>query len=844
MAWWSKHYNQGDLIAIFGSPDQTLRVGMINDVPVVMYQLVVSPFSYLCISTDFLKYYFLDRVFDVDFNEADLQFFANDAQLTQMFDQEKIVGAYLYYWTDGTYTESPKVLGAYDTEFEYGVDTVPSIRPYTRWKPGLLFNDLRPVRNDLVVAVDAVEGLVSRENLVYKMEIKKPIFPGSATLEVLEVIEGTEAPPRIENGITYMDGWQPEIGWYLDGCLEWAMPETESSAIMTQPRAVMPFYVTTWAEQDNEEIVGSRSSLMTLWGIKAKISEEDFANWNSRVFSKYIGENGKWLTWQPNNMEVDDKTPLFLSFLVNRKPTPAKIAVMVQIFDENGEYHFFQHSEVTGLAENALLNVPMGFRQLNLHLIGTDSPLSPGGGIMPEDIDHWTVWLVDETYGRISRKRNFVMDRSRRRNLRYVMFINSLAGVDAVRLTGVTKESMTMNAQMQAKGLGAAYKTSTEEYFVRNKTGEMVVELNTGKMTKTWQAYYEELAWAERVIMKTNAGMVALTADKSSFVVPGVDSFIDSRSFIFKKSKAVVGFSRMPLAVEDAGDRPTAWLAAQPYCLSDTGTGFRTGMMAYNSLKLHYIDVSPAEPVRGVASKENVSGASDYVPPINSATCVAGSAAFENESLSMESTYSKDNCGSGYKGTTWTIEVDAGEFGGENQEAANARALEEYHRRNTQANVNLPGNGSCVLLQAGLDAEYRNYSVGIENSPDDIFELAVGAARVDVHINDPQQFLPIGIVANYLAIEHNGYLKSDWTGNVVLQLEHLAGVRLYVNNVLVINNWTGSGISECIIPMVVGNYYQVKVQYGYKNTGGAKYVLNWRISGGSTLLVPAYACFR
>jgi hypothetical protein len=425
-----------------------------------------------------------------------------------------------------------------------------------------------------------------------------------------------------------------------------------------------------------------------------------------------------------------------------------------------------------------------------------------------------------------------------------VVFQNSFGGVDACRLTGVTKESISVAAQMQMKSLAASYKTSDEEYFVRNKKGELVVELNTGKVKRIWQEYFEELAWTERVMMQTKAGFVALASDKNSFAIPGIDSFLDSRSFAFKKSKVAVGFSKMPMALGDGGERPTAWLAAQPYCLSDTSTGLRTGMMAYNSLKLHYIDVSPAEPVKGVASKLNEIGSADYVAPINSSTCVIGTAAFYNDLLTKESSYARNNCGNGYKGTTWNITIGAGLFGGDNLAAANARALEEYNRRNTQANANNPANGMCVLLQAGLDAEYRNYSVGIENNPDDIFALAVGAARVDVHINDPQQFLPGGISANYLAIEHNGYVKSDWTGNVVLQLEHLAGVRLYVNNVLVINNWTGTGISECIIPMIAGNYYQIKVQFGYKNTGVVKYVLNWRLSGGSTMLVPAYACFR
>jgi hypothetical protein len=833
MAYWSKFYIAGQLIGTSGVDSVDIKITIENHVPFAILQQTATGIV-IAASVDRLEEINHHIVYEAEFNTDDLAMLARDNALRTLFADGHVLGAYL---------GNNEVLGNWYNIMGFAGGIIPhldhQLMQLSSWKPGELFNDLRPVRNDVVLTVDAVEGLVSRENLIYKMEIKKPVFPGSATLEIVDTLEGTEAPPRIENGVTYMDGWQPEIGWYLDGCLDWSLPEGENNRIQVQSKATMPFAISTWAEQNGVEIVGSRSAAMTLWGIKAKINEEDFANWNSRIFSKYVGENGRWLTWQPNNMEVDVDTPVFLSFLLNRKPTPIRVGLMVQVFDEDGSYVFFQHSELYDLPENAVLNVPMGFKQLGLHMaIPTLNVL-----LNMVAVKNWTVWLVDETFRRISRKRNFIMDKSRRRNVRNIVFQNSFGGIDSCRLTGVMQENLIISAQMQARGLASSYKTSDEENFVRNKKGELQVELNTGKVPRLWQEYFEELSWAERVLLQTKAGFVALTSEKNSYALPTTDSFLENRSFVFKKSKGSVGFSKMPLGLTDGEERPTAWLAVQPYCLSDTSNGFRTGMLAFNSLKLHYIDVSPPEPARGVAAKPNEIGGVDYVPPINSATCVVGTAAYESEELILESTYSKDDCGNGYKGTTWMINVDPGEFGGENQEAANARALEEYYRRNTQANANLPGNGSCILLQAGLDAEYRNYSAVMVNDPDAIFALAAGAVRVDEHIHNPQTYLPPGILGHYCAIEHNGFLKSDWTGNVVLGLEHLSGVRLWVDDVLVVNNWLGSGVSECVVPMVAGKYYKIKVQWGYQ-TGLTLYILKWRLSGGDTYLVPAYSCFR
>lgn len=767
-----------------------------------------------------------------EFNMDDFQLLSRDKALIKAFAKDEIKGAYL---------GNNITIGNWFTDMEDFEDFVPAgdvaLVQLSNWKPADLYSDLRPARNELILTVDAVEGLVDRSNLVYKMEIRKPIFPGSSTYELLDRIEGTEAPPRIEDGITYLDGWQPEIGWMLDSVMDWTMPDQVGSSIILQSKAVMPFLITTWAEQNNVEVVGSRSSGQTLWAIKAKINEEDFANWNNRIFSNYIGANGKWITWQPNEMEVDEDMPIYLSFVLNRKPTPTMISQVVHVTYENGDYVYFELNYLSNPPENALLNVPMGYKQLGIDQL---APVVVGG--VTQKVKYYTTWLVDETERRITRKRKLILDYSTRRNVRYLIFNNSFGGVDSVRMLGTAKEGLSVGAAMQSKGLNASYKTSDEEFFARNKRGDLIVDLNSGKTTRTWLEYLQELAWAERVLMLAQPGLVSLVGDKGSYDLPSNMSFLESRDFVFKKSKTSVGFSKMPLALVDADERPTAWLPAQPYCLSNASTGLRTGMLAYNSLRLHYIDVTPPEVVKNVGAKDNVQGTADYVAPIASSECAVGTAAFYNTVLSQQSTFSRNNCANGYKGSTWLITVAENTFGGDSVAAANARALEEYNRLNTQANANL--NGTCLLLADGLDAKYHNYTVGIVNDPAAIFATAVIATRVDVHINNPQQFLPGGINSTYYAIQHDGFLQAQETGNIVLQLEHLHGVRMWVNDVLMINNWGGTGISETIVPMIAGNYYKIRVQFGYRNTGSSLYKLNWAKSGNPMSLVPALACFR
>lgn len=832
MQYWTKFYTAGDLIARVGaSGDNPFYITIIEDTPIIMYHQIYANL-HLCISRQMFTYFFLiDRVYSPNFYPDDLQYFADDATLASLYAASKIAGAWVSNGDTGSGTLA-SVIGAYFT-YTFPALPCPAMEVQYQmpkgWLPATSYNDLRPSRNQLIIPVDAIEGLVSRANLIYKLEIKKQVFPGSVDMEILKVIEGTEIPPRTENGITYYDGWRPDIHTYLDDVLDWTPPQDLSPQAVVQPRVAMPFYITTWAEQSGVEIGGSRSTSQTVWAIKSRISEEDLPSWRSGLFSKYIGERGRWLTWQPNKATIDTQMPVFLSFIVNRKPLPTSLKLCIQAtYYGLGNWFKLAYS-ITNIYENMVLNLPVGYAQLD---IASKFPVG--------QVEKYTVWLIDQNSDRVSAKRTFYVNYSTVQHRQCLVFQNSLGGFDSFMLTGQPEISTSLKGIEAQASLASDYKTTDEQLFVRNKQGEEQIVLNTGLHPKKWLEYLEDLAWSERILLHSQSGFVALSSPSEKYLKPSIED-LQSRDFTFVKSKSSIGFSRMPLPPA-VGDRPTGWLPYQPYCLVNTVTGFRTGFTAYNALKLHYVDVTPAVAVKGIAVKPNVPGTPDYVAPINNGTCAAGTAAATSAAISRLSTLVRSDCTLGYKGGPWTISIAAGLFGGSDLADANARAEAEYINRNTQAAADL--NGSCTLMSAGFDAKYINYVVGNASLPNVIFAQSANATRVDVHINNPQTFLPIGITTTYYAIEHTGFIKSDHTGNVVLSLQHYYGVRMYVNGVLAINNFDGTGTSQCVIPMIAGNYYQVKVQYAYRNSGSAQYILSWGLSGQPLALLPAYACFR
>lgn len=359
MGFWSKLYIDGQLIATDATSGVEIYITIRDEVPFAMVSQIDNGIK-IAASVQRLEDINHHLVYEAEFNIADLQNMARDSALRELF-----VGGFI----KGAFLSNNIVLGMWSADyFPFSGTMIPGsdelLRQVSSWKPADYYLDARPSRNVIFYPVDAVLGLVSRAGLVYKMEIKKPTFPGAGTLETIEILQGSEIPERIEGGVSYLDGWQPEIDWHLDGCLQWDLPESKEVKLMVHQRVTMPFYVKTWVEQNGVLVAGSETSTALLWAIKARLNEEDFASWKSRVYSKYIGENGKWLTWQPNGMEVNEDMPVYLSFLVNRKPSVEKITVYVQVFYKNSTYAFFEKSSISGVGENSVISVAMGFCNL------------------------------------------------------------------------------------------------------------------------------------------------------------------------------------------------------------------------------------------------------------------------------------------------------------------------------------------------------------------------------------------------------------------------------------------------------------------------------------------------
>ncbi|WP_273210530.1 DUF5977 domain-containing protein [Runella zeae] len=551
---------------------------------------------------------------------------------------------------------------------------------------------LRFAGNQLIVNVEAPEEIANRAELLYRLDIYKPKAFRSGIYELYQSMRGRELPPRVEGATIYLEGCNFDINEFVWSLLELSPPEALQKNITQQPLAVMPIYYKTWVDP-----VGTTTEQTSAieYILRGKLNEEQFAGWQDAFFSQHLSDTRQFLTWQPNDAKLIEKTqPEFLSFLVHHNPVPLALKVRVVITYTDGT----SSSTLTRISLNtvdnySLYTVPVGFQALSLDEIEVTTS---------KEIHSYVVWLSDENNYRLTEERKYIVNPEYTHHVRFLVFNNSLGGWDTLRIHGVVQEQLSTVSTTFQRQLTANYKVDSEELLITNITGDRVLTINTGyQPDRDWLKYLEELMWAEKVYLVTEEGLVPLVRTNPSIDLPEDDEDYGGRTFTFKRAKEAKAFSSLPVAPNNNSTRPTQWVPIEPYCLINAN-GIRTGQRAFSRLELRYSD-GLQERVKGVARKTNVPGTFGYVPSFASEDC--NTTPYLSVGITKLGTYKNNTCPSPQVGGAPTITIAAGTYGSEESQAqADARAVAAWNALNTQAYADQ--YGPCITAP-------WNYSVSV-----------------------------------------------------------------------------------------------------------------------------------
>jgi hypothetical protein len=146
----------------------------------------------------------------------------------------------------------------------------------------------------------------------------------------------------------------------------------------------------------------------------------------------------------------------------------------------------------------------------------------------------------------------------------------------------------------------------------------------------------------------------------------------------------------------------------------------------------------------------------------------------------------------------------------------------------TSAPANTPNTG------AGLKGEYFNNMT--------VTGTVVRTRTEAVNFNWGTASPGTGVYKDKFSARWTGTVEASSTGNFQFQTYSDDGVRLWINGVQVINNWTNHSATTnttATIALTAGGRYTIRMEY-YENGGQAVAQLRWKTPGSSSYVtIPA-----
>lgn len=548
----------------------------------------------------------------------------------------------------------------------------------------LSFLNLKFSRNKLTHTVAAADpALVSRVGLKYLLTLLVPEYPFSANFEELHTSEGREAPVE-GGGVQVFAGaefrYNAGRNGKLDGLLSYEKPRYRQSAIgvlLTQTTS----YCLREEVQGGEPAVETSVTGAKLYAIKAGLANEDMYAFGENFWKTWQADARQFLTWQPDYKRVRVEQEEYLHFLVNFTPTPGALRLRVRLLGANGTGTAVTAMSIANPLLYSVLGIPVGLSSL-----GLAAPLG--------DVVAYEVWLANETNGRVSEVRHYVIDRTYEPYDRALLFVNSLGGWDTMRLTGQAQQSLKVAQNTAEVERPARAGADFSEMKIVSIEGEREISISTGYFRRhaaDYLKYLDELLLSEQVYLITDKGHRPLQLTTTSLVDQYDDVELIARTFSFRILDTVENYSNLP-AAEPTPERLTTWRGKNMRQILNS-FGKRTGMLVFQRLEKVYVDDNSA--VIPYTLKLNSQGDPDYLDPITDSDIAAGSTPYPSVALSRPGTYQRNNCAVTHLGGPATITIAAGRWGGEQPGEADALAEGEYASKNTQALAN--ASGTCTI---------------------------------------------------------------------------------------------------------------------------------------------------
>jgi len=147
---------------------------------------------------------------------------------------------------------------------------------------------------------------------------------------------------------------------------------------------------------------------------------------------------------------------------------------------------------------------------------------------------------------------------------------------------------------------------------------------------------------------------------------------------------------------------------------------------------------------------------------------------------------------------------------------------------------------SCVLEIPGWRLVWNDeFDRGKINELEWTFDLGSGAPSYDAYGVSSPVFSPEGMPDDQFSVRWEGFVQPDFSAEYVFYIVADDGVRLWIDNQLIIDNWIPQAATELSgsITLISNEKYQIKVEY-FEDSGAEALILGWECDRLDKSLVP------
>ena len=578
-------------------------------------------------------------------------------------------------------------------------------------KEGLTWLAVDLVRNEIQHIIPAMdpEEYPERSGMKYYLDLQLPEFPMSSTFETMITLEGREKPPISSGGALVYEGCSFRLEELLAGQLSISLPLRNSTLL-----SAVATLTTKYRIHEIVEPALLDKYQPTRTAMRAGLALRDFVGYEHTFFSRYQAEKKQFLTWHPNNKTVSANQREYLYFLLNMNPLPETIKLRIRITRQNGTKEILTKATVSGLRAFQVVCCQVG----------------PAVLALDANVVKYEAWLSDQDDQRFTEVRIYNVDREPQAYERFLLFSNSFGAFDTLRLTGKASEETDVIKNTSRKEREAGKGLDFSELEVISVSENSGVKVSTGYFKNdatTYQDYLRELVLSEVILMETPFGFEAMNLITSNLEYKKDRPGLVERTFELQRTYSDKNYSRMQPAEKQAA-RSTKWIGVSSKALLDA-FGKRTGYLSYERLQKVYVD--DGTKVIPYAIKPNIPGDPDYIIPMLESSIAPGSTPYPSAIISRAASFKRNNCDVGYLGSTPTLTIPAGTYGGEGPGDADELAELAFSIQNTQEYAN--SNGVCELNIVPL-----HYAL-LHKIPMDINSKVEGTPQwgpvVDVRVN-------------------------------------------------------------------------------------------------------------